>query len=160
MRGVAGPTLFLVGSQPSLWLQLSASGQEGDLLYLGLHMPPGPSPGAGRLPAADDHPLGFLNGRCADCHCNPVLLYYAMGKTDAKQKKLILDRRSKVRASEMSVAEDLQCSDGEENTPAETDIRTMFLDLKHSPTTIDTKIDLLTDRFDQLRERVDGMGDA
>ncbi|KAJ1216458.1 hypothetical protein NDU88_004060 [Pleurodeles waltl] len=33
-------------------------------------------------------------------------------------------------------------------------IRTMFLDLKHSLTTTDTKIGLLDDIFDHLKERV------
>ncbi|KAJ1171075.1 hypothetical protein NDU88_002946 [Pleurodeles waltl] len=35
------------------------------------------------------------------------------------------------------------------------DIKSMFLDLKHSLNAIDTKTDLLTDRFDRLKEKVD-----
>ncbi|KAJ1185957.1 hypothetical protein NDU88_002743 [Pleurodeles waltl] len=40
-------------------------------------------------------------------------------------------------------------------TSQEPGIGTMFLDFKQTPTAIETKIDLLTDRFDHLKEKVD-----
>ncbi|KAJ1213984.1 hypothetical protein NDU88_001613 [Pleurodeles waltl] len=43
--------------------------------------------------------------------------------------------------------------------PQEPNIREKILDLNNSLTATDTKIDLLADRFDRLKERVDGHGE-
>ncbi|KAJ1100074.1 hypothetical protein NDU88_005163 [Pleurodeles waltl] len=51
------------------------------------------------------------------------------------------------------------CPRGSEGATQESDIRAMFLDLKHRLTVINTKTDLVTGRFNHLKKMVDGHGD-
>ncbi|KAJ1172397.1 hypothetical protein NDU88_004244 [Pleurodeles waltl] len=78
-----------------------------------------------------------------------------MGKSDDKQSKLFFDQCRQTRSadSEPEDARPLQVrTDG---LMQDSDVSSIFLGLQHSFTAIDTKIDLLTDRFDHLKDKVD-----
>ncbi|KAJ1093448.1 hypothetical protein NDU88_006549 [Pleurodeles waltl] len=78
-----------------------------------------------------------------------------MGKSNARQSKMSCEQRCQTCIVDPE-PEDARPRLGSLANPTQySDVRSVFLDLKHRLTTIDTKIGLLTDKFDHLKDKVD-----
>ncbi|KAJ1154154.1 hypothetical protein NDU88_006908 [Pleurodeles waltl] len=87
--------------------------------------------------------------------CWVSLFNIMMGKADIKKSKLPFDQHQHKHMSE-SRGDDLLPNQGSGEHPSqEPSIHAIFLDLKHSLTVIDTKMDLFADIFDCLKEKLD-----
>ncbi|KAJ1108955.1 hypothetical protein NDU88_006325 [Pleurodeles waltl] len=78
-----------------------------------------------------------------------------MGKADRKQTKLMFDQRRQDCMTDPTADNPVQDQAGGESSTQEPDRQAMFLSFKHSLTAIDTKVYLVTNRFDRLKEKVD-----
>ncbi|KAJ1178741.1 hypothetical protein NDU88_003983 [Pleurodeles waltl] len=78
-----------------------------------------------------------------------------MGKSNAKQSKVSFEQRHQTRTTDLELEDVWPRLGSSADTTQDPDVCSMFLDLKHSFNKMNTKMNLLMDRIDRLKDKVD-----